>query len=333
MSVREFSFPDPLEKNLDRLLSQHGLSLAQAGELATQVQKLSDHFTSIEGQKTPWEHWAAYMVYFFPLNVTRLLAVIEESFRDFPWESVNSIVDFGSGPGTTHAALESSGLSPKKILSVEIDPKAIGLHRALELNAWPVEWAKELPRRLEPGTLGVFSYSLLEESRLEHRLKEFDHLLIVTPSTRMQGRRLLEIREQIQSQGFFSWAPCTHQQNCPLLHQSKPDWCHDRVSFRAPEWFQRLESHLPNYNHTLTFSYWFASRMQKPDFSPNAARIIGDTLYEKGKVRQMICRGPDREFLSWLTRTGEPPVLPRGSKIELPADLIVKGNELRMPST
>lgn len=332
MTARLFQFPSELEQRLESLLKTKGQSLQESARLAAEVQKISDHFTGEEGLKTPWEYWAGYMAYYFPLNVVRLRAVLEESFRSFPWEQVSEIIDFGSGPGTTQAALEASSLSPKKILSVEIDSRAVEMHRGLALERWPNTWVQKLPAKIQAGTLGIFSYSLLEETSLERRLKEFDHVLIVQPSTRNQGRRLLEIRAQLQEAGYFSWAPCTHQLACPLLSQSKHDWCHDRIQLEAPEWFQKLESHLPMYNHTLTYSYWFASRSEKPARA-GLARVIGDTLFEKGKVRQMICRGPNREFLSWLKRDGEPEVIPRGSLIQLPGNLEIKGNEIRMQAS
>lgn len=330
MNSRSFQFPRELEQRLEALLKSKGRSLEDVSRLAAEVQKISDHFTEIEGLKTPWEFWAGYMIYYFPLNVVRLRAVFEESFRSFPWEQITHIIDFGSGPGTTHAALESTSLSTKKILSVEIESRAIEIHKSLNLTKWPNSWAAKLPAKIESGTLGIFSYSLLEETSLEKRLPEFDHLLIVQPSTRTQGRRLLEIRQHLQAMGYASWAPCTHQEACPLLTQSKHDWCHDRIQLEAPAWFEPLERHLPMSNRTLTFSYWFASRTEKPSMETNKARIVGDTLYEKGKVRQMVCRGPNREFLSWLKRDGEPPMIPRGSLIDLPDNVEVKGNELRL---
>ncbi len=306
-----------------------GLSLSAAPTLARDIKALSDHFTSHEGSQTPWDLWAAYMVYFFPLNVVRLRSVLEESFRNFPWNSVFQIIDFGSGPGTVHAALEASEIEPRKILAIELDARAIALHKALELKKWQCDWKSEIPKKIESGTLGIFSYSILEEERVNARLHEFDHLLIVTPSTQMQGRKLLEIRKKLMTDGYSSWAPCTHQLACPLLSQSAHDWCHDRIAFDAPGWFKQLESHLPNYNHTLTFSYWFASRTQKPQNKLGSARVIGDTLFEKGKIRQMICRGPNREFLAWLTRHGEPDLIPRGTLYDVPPDIEIKGNELR----
>jgi hypothetical protein len=61
----------------------------------------------------------------------------------------------------------------------------------------------------------------------------------------------------------------------------------------------------------------------------HAARVIGDTLPERGKTRQMICRGPHREFLSWLHRFGEPPSLPRGALVRGIDTTEPKGGELR----
>src|SRR5262249_16498735 len=152
--------------------------------------------------------------------------------------------------------LEMTALAPKPILAVETESRAVEIHRAFGFEKWPCSWSGRLPSKLEPGTLGVFSYSLLEERSVVDALTAFDHLLIVTPSTREEGRRLLEIRRSLSAKGFFSWAPCTHSLDCPLLVNSKTDWCHDRIAFESPEWFKRLESHLPNYNHTLTYSYW-----------------------------------------------------------------------------
>ena len=59
-------------------------------------------------------------------------------------------------------------------------------------------------------------------------------------------------------------------------------------------------------------------------------RIVGDRLEEKGKTRQLVCRGPEREFLSWMHRNGEAPEIPRGVLIDAPTDFEIKSNELRL---
>lgn len=326
---REFALPSVVEQKLRQYLLSQGKSLDDASLLNSEVKALSDHFISTEGAKTPWDLANAYLVYFFPLNFARVSASIHEAFQEFPWDQVNEIIDFGSGPGTVHAALSASHLKPRPLINVEVDSRAMEIHRQFDWG-WPCTHTKEVPRNVAAGSLGIFSYSLLEEAAIVNKLKLFDHVLLISPSTRSQGQVLLKIRDDLIKEGYFAWAPCTHQLTCPMNHPKSKDWCHDRIFFDRPTWYQSLENHLPIKNETLTFSYLFMSRVNRTA-EANTARVVGDTLYEKGKVRQMICRGPEREFLSWLKKFGEPEMIPRGSRITLPSDIELKGNELRVP--
>ena len=160
-------------------------------------------------------------------------------------------------------------------------------------------------------------------------LSEFSHILIVEPSFRDTGRALMKARAYWIENGWTPLAPCTHSGPCPLLEHSDRDWCHQRVHFKASDRFLKLESHLPMKNQTLTYSYLLLSRACQTPAWRGATRVIGDTLYEKGKVRQLICRGPEREFLSWLSRAGEPPRIPHGALIADLGEVDVKGNERR----
>jgi len=89
-----------------------------------------------------------------------------------------------------------------------------------------------------------------------------------------------------------------------------------------------MEEHLPMKNKTLTMSY-LLMRKAKPQVI-SAARVVGDTLKEKGKDRQMICRGSEREFLAWMHKNGIAQEIPRGSLVEIPNDLQKVSNELRV---
>ena len=154
--------------------------------------------------------------------------------------------------------------------------------------------------------------------------------MILEPSTSQDGRKLLETRRLLLEKGYSIWAPCTHQLNCPLLTHSKNDWCHDRVHVSSPDWFLELESHLPMKNKTVTTSYLLARKRKAPEFLQKKARLTGDTLEEKGKTRQLICRNEQREFLTWMHKNIEPQTLARGELIDLPQDFEVKSNELRL---
>lgn len=309
---------------------------------AQDVLQLSGFFHSNPGGATPWsERYTvpAYINYYLPLNYARLRAVFAEVKRFLPAEMIREVWDYGSGPGTTQWALEDEEwLPPRPFNCMELSNEAIAVHRNL-LGSRRGRWRPEfnVTRTPAAGTLAVFSYSFLEMQHLKLNLKAFDHLLIVEPSTRDCGRQLMEWRSKLIAQGFNVLAPCTHEKDCPLLVHSNRDWCHMRVAFEAPEWWLELEEDLPMKNRTLTYSYLLVSktvrneswRSRYPE-EPTPARVTGDTLEERGKTRQMICRGPEREFLSWLHRYGEPPRVPHGALLKGVEQCEPKGGELRV---
>ncbi len=58
-------------------------------------------------------------------------------------------------------------------------------------------------------------------------------------------------------------------------------------------------------------------------------RVVGDFLEEKGKTRQLICRGPQREFLTFIKKNHEPTKFNRGDILTLKCEPEKKGEELR----
>jgi hypothetical protein len=155
-------------------------------------------------------------------------------------------------------------------------------------------------------------------------------LMLIEPSTQDDGRLLQALRKDLMAQGFQMWAPCTHQQDCPLLVHSKKDWCHDRIFFESPAWFKKMEEHLPMKNKTLTYSYLLV-RKSNPAHPTGVGRLVGDQLEEKGKTRQLFCRSDKREFLAWLHKSGPVPEHYRGELFDLPPHQEVS-NELRLIS-
>jgi hypothetical protein len=82
-------------------------------------------------------------------------------------------------------------------------------------------------------------------------------------------------------------------------------------------------------NETLTLTYLLLSRDKPKVDLGGIARVVGDEQEEKGKTRQMICRGPGREFLSWLHRDQISLKLKRGDLLEI-GDVEYRANELRV---
>jgi ribosomal protein RSM22 (predicted rRNA methylase) len=306
------------DQAIQAALSARGVNLAEPRELAVQIKKLSDFYNSHPGHATPWEEpfaVPAYLAYFQPLNFVRLRAAWREVMRFIPPAEIGQIWDFGSGLGTTQWVLESEReFTPRRLAAIESSKRAAELHRELAQGSrWTPQFLSK-PQQPEAKTLAVFSYSFLEMQNALPELERFDHLLIVEPSTREAGRDLMAWRGRLLERGFTPLAPCTHADACPLLVHSQRDWCHMRIHFSAPEWFAHVERFLPMKNRTLTYSYLLMSR-NVGGLKGGVARVIGDTLPENGKTKQMICRGPKREFLSWLHRHGEPPRIPHGALV------------------
>ncbi|MGZ3723854.1 MAG: small ribosomal subunit Rsm22 family protein [Bdellovibrionales bacterium] len=334
MAMPVHSLTPEFEQQILKALTSLAVDLKEPRALAAQVKQLSDFYVSRAGEPTPWDQpfaVPAYLAYFQTLNFVRLRAAFQEVKRFLPMDSFAQIWDYGSGSGTTQWVLESEpSIAPRALFAIESSKRAAELHREFGEGAGG-KWVPQFSKGAQPGAkaFAVFSYSFLEMQNQLPDLQAFDHLLIVEPSTREGGRDLMAWRAKLMEGGFTPLAPCTHSEPCPLLTQSSKDWCHMRIHFSAPAWFERLEEFLPMKNRTLTYSYLLMSRTVGDVKWRGSARAIGDTLEENGKTRQMICRGPNREFLSWLHRFGEPPEIPHGALVSGVDDAEEKSGELR----
>ena len=338
--MKKYTLPSFLENQISELLRRtplagKTLTLDSAKELAACVQKLSDFYITCPASPTPWkESWAqiAIAVFYLPLNYLRNQRVIEEGHRWGFFEGLQMLIDFGAGPGTSSWALrdffQANKLSFPSTHWVEsaMVPHWLDLFQGTSSSKDMESFLQKNPNGKK---LGIFSYSLTELQEIPVWLNQFEALMILEPSTQEDGRRLQALREPLMAQGFSLWAPCTHEKPCPLLAHSKKDWCHDRIFVEMTKWFLRMESLLPWKNNTLTLSYLLAHKKPRPLLSM-AARVVGDTLEEKGKTRQMICKDEQRLFLTWMKKEVEAEFIPRGSLIEGLCGHTQVSNELRV---
>lgn len=349
MQRRVFSLPSEYEDRIRRALTKRGYDLDSPRELAAAVQRLSDHYTQNPLAASPWtQAWAqaASLVYYFPLNYARNRAVALEASRLGFFSDLNAFLDVGSGMGSAlHAFgdLSSDQATFTSFTATDVSRESLALNE--ELASDRTFGAKRLEASLsskphlasDPAkTLVVASFVLTELASPPRWLEEVEALIVVEPSTQDDARRLMSWRTELIERGHQVWGPCTHAGACPLLTQSNKDWCHDRIFFEPPTWFTAIEKHLPMKNATLTFSYLLARKRMAPPARPTRlARIVGDTLVEKGKTRQSVCRGPEREFLAWFPqrmKKDETIEIDRGDLVELNEGLEKKAAELRLKS-
>jgi ribosomal protein RSM22 (predicted rRNA methylase) len=322
--------------NIDQihaLLEKQGIRFDSTKNIAESILQLSDFYIQNPNGATPWQDkWAqtAYLSYYLPLNFLRAEAVIAEAKRFDFFKQFEHIIDFGSGLGSGSLGLTEFNF--KSFTFVETSEVAHTLHKKIfPQNLFGLaKWKKSVNESdIQPKTLGVFSFSLTELEKLPAWTQKLQGMMIIEPSTQDDGRKLLDVRQKLIATGFSVWAPCVHQKKCPLYIHSKTDWCHHRVHWSRPEWFKKIENYLPIRNDTLTLSYLLMSRALAPDLI-GKARITGDLLKEKGKARQLVCRGEEREFFAWMARDGEAQEIPRGALIEIPTEMEAKSNELRL---
>lgn len=319
MKHRHYQLPDSLHPRLLKIFKEQNWDWSPK-KIADDILRLSDFYIQNPKATTPWDQaWAqkALLCYYWPLNTLRFQSVYQELQESNFFNGIDQFIDFGAGPATAASVLYEK---QKSVLAVETS--------TVPQKWFPeIQWAQNF--QVQSKTCFILSYSLTEMSQLPTQALQSDALIIIEPASQVDGRNLLQLRSELIKQKYSVWAPCSHQDDCPLLVHSKTDWCHDRIHFEAPTWFLEIEHHLPIKNKTLTMSY-LAVKKQSPA-PPTWARLTGDLLNEKGKSRQLICRGPQREFLAWMHRDGEVPEYFRGEKV-LVSEFEQKSNELRVKS-
>lgn len=353
--MKQYSLPTPLVFWIEEQLKLLNTSLEDSSKIASSVKRMADFYIEYPNSQTPWdESWCkiAQLAYYFPLNFLRNLRVFEELYRINFFPPFLNWYEFGVGLGPS---IESFLELKKQILGNSNQPHLKSIHFC-EKNIWLQElmqskiklklstsptWEEKKfldirPSNKIPNFL-VFSYSLTELENFPDWIWQADFLLIIEPSTREDGRRLLKFREDALNRNFQVEAPCIHSNPCPLYIHSKKDWCHDRLFFNRPSWMIEIEKHLPFKNPTLTMSYLAIKKKSDTtklisSIDPsqvNIFRVTGDFLNEKGKTRQLVCRNSEREFLTYLKKSSKVKEFYRGELITINEPIEKKGDELR----
>lgn len=346
----EIELPSKYTQWIEARVQKLGFKLSQTKKLTQSIEILSEYYNKTDVKQTPWLNEAtqlAYACYYFPLNYLRSVSVIQKNQQLGFFDQSSCLFELGSGMGSSHLALLDSGISFNNQIFLETSDIAKTQHQNLLENFYPkvlhnAKWTHQFQShwypnyKLDKNYLFLASYSINELlknnyklDQLNDELKAFSSVLIIEPSTQFNSRQLLEFRKLLKDNKYI-WAPCTHQGACPLLTHSKKDWCHDSVFIKMPDWYYEIEAKLKIKNNSLTYSYLMAQEKKPPEFLNGLARTIGNTQKEKGKHIQMICRGEEREFLSWLKKNKNQQWIERGLLVQLPEDVEQKKHELRV---
>ena len=322
-----YSLSDKLQLAIERVYRLQFARDLSDPDLPKAIAQTHEFYIEQPEARSPWSKlWfqKAYLAFYLPRNYLRYQGVLQRLSALESFTQLRQLTDWGSGNGAfAFAARERfPGL---QIKCVELCKEAREQHRLL--GAEEIDFVTE---DFQSQAL-VMSYSLTEQQGLPEFVKKFDRVLLLEPSTHQDGRRLLGLREQLLADSYQALAPCTHQGRCPLLHHSAGDWCHDSFSVQYPDYLKRIEPQLPMRLGDLSVSYLYMSRREKNPFQ-GKLRVVGNPLVERGKRKQLICRGEEREFLSWFTKRQTVPDFYRGDLLELEEEPEKRANELRSSS-
>lgn len=264
--------------------AQERLSKRYRGEVRDGTLHLSDDLAA-----------KAYLAARLPATFAAVRSAMEsvaEIHSDF---KPQSLIDLGSGPGTALWAAGDCWPNLQKATLVEASPaiRNVGqsLAKALSIDShWQAgDIVKQMPS-LAPADLVTLAYVLDElpidaVASITQKLWAMtaDTIIIIEPGTPAGWQRIVTARQALIAAGANLIAPCTHQQDCPIV---SPDWCHfSRRVARSRVHRQVKNGDVPWEDEKYIF---IAASRQKVALS--GARVLSPPRLASGMARIKLCR-------------------------------------------
>jgi ribosomal protein RSM22 (predicted rRNA methylase) len=218
----------------------------------------------------------------------------------------NSLLDLGSGPGTTLWAFSSVWPVPFRASCLELNREWPHLAARLETPeaVWRTADLRALPP-LDPHDLVVCAYALNEINGLEQAklvggawAATARALLLIEPGTPEGFANIRTARRWLLANGAFTGAPCPHDRECPL---SAPDWCHFSVRIERTRLHRQAKGGELGYEDEK-FSYFLALR-EPPGL--RLPRILRHPQVAPGRIQLALC-GPEGLAAEAVTKRDKP---------------------------
>lgn len=239
----------------------------------------------------------AYAMVRMPATFAALRAALAETSIRLPDWQPSSMLDLGTGPGTSIWAAADIFPSLQRITAVERTAELVRLGQELTTSARePVHSARWLVADFNRWTshesfdLVVASYSLGELPEADRRAvinriwpSTRGALVVIEPGTRKGFGVISDLRDQLLGSGAKLAAPCPHGRECPM--RVAGDWCHFSARVERTAEHRRLKQGELGYEDEK-FSYVVATRMD-PRTPPS--RIVRHPLRFSGFVKLQLC--------------------------------------------
>ena len=224
--------------------------------------------------------------------------IISQNLEVF--HDVESVVDFGGGPGTFLFAI-SKFKTLNKYTNVERSDSFIGIMNVLveeflsssttntHVDSISCNYLKPGSQDIPTSDLCVFSYTLCERDNslacLSDLVEHSNMVLIIEPGTPSGFKNIIQARDKLIEKGFGTIAPCTVSNGFCPLRDSESDWCHfvERVDR------SRIQRHLKNGVLGYEYEKYSYLLMSKNSIHSDGKRIISRPNYTKHSISFDIC--------------------------------------------
>jgi ribosomal protein RSM22 (predicted rRNA methylase) len=276
--------------------AQERLSKRYRGEVRDGTLHLSDDLAA-----------KAYLAARLPATFAAVRSAMEsvaEIHADF---TPNSLIDLGSGPGTALWAAQDCWPNLEKAIMVEASPaiRSVGQNLAKALSV-DCQWqagdiVKQMPN-LPPADLVTLAYVLDElpidaVASITQKLwvMTAGTIIIIEPGTPAGWQRIVTARQALIAAGAHLIAPCSHQQDCPIV---SPDWCHfSRRVARSRVHKQVKHGDVPWEDE----KYIFIAASRQP-VALTGARVLSPPRLASGIARLKLCRTDGRVEETTISR-------------------------------
>lgn len=127
---------------------------------------------------------------------------------------------------------------------------------------------------------------------LRRYLAPAGRILIIEPALKRQTRELMELRDELLAEKMgYVYAPCLHQEGCPMLRHNDRDWCHVYVDWERPRWIEKVDRMLHLQKEYLKGSFLVLGNEPSPAYTNTQWRVVSGHLNSKGKSELLLC-GP-----------------------------------------
>lgn len=242
---------------------------------------------------------SGYILYFLPVNLMKVVRVLEKLILSNWIKKEMNILDIGCGPGTSALAMMyyiSEQIKENKIDEINLNFHLVDQNDGILKDAKVLieNYTKNLRLDSSKFKVKVFTYSsrdkryykflkkkvdllilanMMNELKSRAQQKSFmmdmsshflnekkGDILILEPALKRQSRDLQFIRDEVlSSEKFQVLLPCVHQSDCPLNLANKRDWCHFYFAWKCPDFIRKVDKVIGNKKDWLAASYIYLS--------------------------------------------------------------------------